>query len=62
MPWTVALQAPLSMDSPGKNTGNGLPFPSPVSIPRHVHNRTVCLAATKICGRLSIAALFKRTK
>ena len=33
MPWTVALQAPLSMDSPGKNTGNGLPFPSPRDLP-----------------------------
>ena len=25
---TVAYQAPLSMDFPGKNTGVGLPFPS----------------------------------
>ena len=28
-PWTVACQTPLSMGSPGKNTGVGLPFPSP---------------------------------
>ena len=41
---------------------SGLPFPSLVSIPRHKHNRTVYLAATKICGRMSIAALFKRAK
>ena len=26
-PWTVAYQVPLSMDSPGKNTGSGLPCP-----------------------------------
>ena len=25
-PWTVARQAPLSMDSPGKNTGVGCHF------------------------------------
>ena len=25
-PWTVALQAPLSMDSPGKHTGMGCHF------------------------------------
>ena len=25
-PWTVALQAPLSMGSPGKNTGVGCHF------------------------------------
>ena len=25
-PWTVALQAPLSRDSPGKNTGVGCHF------------------------------------
>ena len=33
-PWTVAHQAPLSMmDSPGKNSGVGKPFPSPGDLP-----------------------------
>ena len=32
-PWTIARQAPLSMDFPGKDTGNGLPFPSPGDLP-----------------------------
>ena len=29
IPWTVALQAPLSMGFPRKEYWNGLPFPSP---------------------------------
>ena len=35
-PWTVARQAPLSMEFPSKNTGPGLPFPTPgeSSLPR----------------------------
>ena len=32
-PWTAAHQAPLSVGFPGKNTGNGLPFPSPGDFP-----------------------------
>ena len=32
-PWTVAHQAPLSWDFPGKNTGVRLPFPSPGDLP-----------------------------
>ena len=33
-PWTVAHQTPLSMmDSPGKNSGVGKPFPSPGDLP-----------------------------
>ena len=32
-PWTVNRQAPLSMEFPGKNTGVGLPFPSPGYLP-----------------------------
>ena len=32
-PWTVACQASLPWDSPGKNTGVGLPFPSPGNLP-----------------------------
>ena len=31
--WTVAHQAPLTMDSPGKNTGVGLPYPPPGDLP-----------------------------
>ena len=38
-PWTAAYQAPLSMDSPGKNTGmNGLPFPSPNKMFKYAQN------------------------
>jgi len=32
-PWTVALQAPLSMGFPRQEYWNGLPFPSPGSLP-----------------------------
>ena len=32
-PWTVAAQAPLSMGFSRKNTGSGLPFPSPGDLP-----------------------------
>ena len=33
-PWTVALQAPLSMDSPSRQEyWSGLPFPSPGDLP-----------------------------
>ena len=31
--WTVAHQTSLSMDSPGKNTVVGVPFPSPGDLP-----------------------------
>ena len=32
-PWTVACQAALSVDSPGKNTGKGRPCLSPGDLP-----------------------------
>ena len=32
-PWTVACQALLSWDSPGKNTESGLQFPPPGDLP-----------------------------
>ena len=32
-PWPVALQAPLSMDFPGKKHRSGLPFPPPEDLP-----------------------------
>ena len=32
-PWTVACQAPLSMESSRKEYWNGLPFPSPGDLP-----------------------------
>ena len=32
-PWTVALQAPLSMGFPRQEYGSGLPFPSPGDFP-----------------------------
>ena len=32
-PWTVALQAPLSMGFPSQEDWSGLPFPSPGDIP-----------------------------
>ena len=33
IPWTVAHQAPLPWNSPGKNTGMGLPFLAPGIFP-----------------------------
>ena len=32
-PWTVACQAPLSMEFSRQENGSGLPFPSPVDLP-----------------------------
>ena len=32
-PWTVALQAPLSMGFPRQEYWNGLPFPTPGDLP-----------------------------
>ena len=32
-PWTVVLQAPLSMGFPRQEYWNGLPFPSPEDLP-----------------------------
>ena len=32
-PWTVALQAPLSMKFPRQEYWSGLPFPSPGDLP-----------------------------
>ena len=32
-PWTVALQAPLSMGSPRQEYWSGVPFPSPEDLP-----------------------------
>ena len=32
-PWTVALQAPLSMEFPRQEYWNGLPFPPPGDLP-----------------------------
>ena len=36
IPWTVAGQTSLSMDSPGKNTGVGCHFPAPGDLPNPV--------------------------
>ena len=33
MPWTIAHQAPLSMEFSRKEYWNGLPFPSPGDLP-----------------------------
>ena len=33
IPWTVAYQAPLSMEFSGQEYGSGLPFPSPGDLP-----------------------------
>ena len=34
IPWTVACQAPLSMEFPRQEYWSGLPFPSPGDLPR----------------------------
>ena len=33
IPWTIASQAPLSMEFPRQEYWNGLPFPSPGDLP-----------------------------
>ena len=42
-PWTVAWQAPPSMDYPGQEYESGLPFPSPGDLPDS-GTEPVCLA------------------
>ena len=34
IPWTIALQVPLSMGFPRQEYWSGLPFPSPGDLPR----------------------------
>ena len=52
-PWTVAHHAPLSMDSPGKNTGVGSPLqeiPSPGDLP-NPGIRPMSLMSPALSGR-----------
>ena len=52
-PWTVALQAPLSMGFPGKNAGNGLLFPCPEKPP----DSGIKPMSPPLAGRLFITEL-----
>ena len=52
-PWTVALQAPLSMGFPRQVYWSGLPFPSPGSLPYKGIEPT-SLASPAVAGRFFI--------
>ena len=51
-PWTVALQASLSMEFSRKEYWNGLPFPSPGNLPTQASNSHL-LNCGQILNRLS---------
>ena len=44
-PWTVALQAPLSMGFPRQEYWSGLPFPSPGDLPKGNEPKSPALAS-----------------
>ena len=48
-PWTVALQAPVSMGFPRQEYWSGLPFPSPGELP-HPGIEHESLAASSLAG------------
>ena len=50
-PWTVALQAPLSMEFSGQAYCSGLPFPPPGDLP-NPGIKTVSLVPPALAGRL----------
>ena len=50
-PWTVALQAPLSMGFSRQEYWSGLPFPSPGDLPNRGIEPT-CLISPALAGRL----------
>ena len=62
-PWTVACQAPLSMDFPGKNwvAWSGLPFPSPEMTDLLINwiNKFTKLLGGERCDKTSISCHFQ---
>ena len=54
-PWTVALQAPLSMEFPRQEYRHGLPFPSPGDLP-DPGIKPMSLASPALAGRFSTTA------
>ena len=48
-PWTVALQAPLSVELPRQEYRSGLPFPSPGDLP-NPGIKPMCLASPALAG------------
>ena len=49
-PWTIALQAPLSMEFPRQEYWSGLPFPPPEDLPDPGMEPT-SLASPALAGR-----------
>ena len=50
IPWTVALQSPLSMEFSRLEYRSGLPFPTPGNLP-NLGIETVSLASPALAGR-----------
>ena len=50
IPWTVALQAPLSMEFSRQEYRSGLPFPTPGNLP-NLGIETVSLSSHATAGR-----------
>ena len=55
-PWTVACQAPLSMEFSGQEYWSGLPFPTPGNLP-HPGIETVSPASPALAGKFSNTVL-----
>ena len=55
-PWTVACQAPLSMEFSGQEYWSGLPFPTPGNLP-HPGIETVSPASPALAGKFSTTVL-----
>ena len=60
-PWTVALQAPLSMGFSRQNCQSGVPFPSPGYLP-YLGIERVSLVVLALAGRFFTAKTSRKAK
>ena len=59
-PWTVALQAPLSMEFSRQEYWSGLPFPSPEDLPNPgIESMSPVLQADSLPFELSLGLAYK---
>ena len=63
IPWTVALQAPLSMEFPRQECWNGLPFTSPGDLPDpRIKLGSSALQADSARSPMNLSSTIKRQK
>ena len=60
IPWTIALQAPLSMEFSRQVYWNGLPFPTPGDLP-DPGIEPACLASPALAGGFFTASPLEKT-